>query len=569
MNKWEKEVQTSLLNSEAEVLKELEKLYAKALSDIKQSIKTFDAQIKSLDTVLQQGQQQGTLSPDQASQLISIRQSKVYQKEFQEALQGQVSDVLGNLLTRSYQSISDYLTDSYDNAFIGTMYDLNKQGLPFIFPIDQASVTRAVLLDSKISNGLYNALGLNVDDLKKRITQEISRGIAASRQYAEIARNLTAASGAPLSRTKTIIRTEGHRIQNAAVKDAQERAKAAGADVVKQWDATLDSLTRPDHQLLDGQIREINEPFEVNGKKADRPGEFGTPEEDCNCRCVMLTRARWALDEDELQILQERAAFFDLDKSKDFEDFKKKYVKAAAKTQIDITNGGQFERMTYSDENKYWDRMEHEFLTQNYGVREERQLWQKDGGYIQNGDGYKDINDKLRGFKDKYDNPKCRITELVMNRVTNNNSLQKDYIGFRKVDMSYLEKVLGFDISGLTKKSSQFPAFGGSRRVEIPKDKESAQIIADKISALVGTTNGTIYDKAYTSVSLSENLNFFTHYPIKFEIQMPKGTKGLITSNMMESEFIAKKDTGIEILGADVYNDGKKYIVRVFGKMVQ
>ena len=59
------------------------------------------------------------------------------------------------------------------------------------------------------------------------------------------------------------------------------------------------------------------------------PGAFGDPSEDCNCRCVALTRARWALDEEELATLKERAAFFELDKQDSFEDFKKKYLKAA------------------------------------------------------------------------------------------------------------------------------------------------------------------------------------------------------------------------------------------------
>ena len=92
----------------------------------------------------------------------------------------------------------------------------------------------------------------------------------------------------------------------------------------------LDGKTRPTHRKLDGQIREVDEPFEMDGKKAMFPGDFGDPAEDCNCRCASLTRARWGLDEDELKTLKERAKFFDLDKTKDFKDFKKKYLKAAA-----------------------------------------------------------------------------------------------------------------------------------------------------------------------------------------------------------------------------------------------
>ena len=55
----------------------------------------------------------------------------------------------------------------------------------------------------------------------------------------------------------------------------------------------------------------------------------GDPAEDCNCRCVALTRARWELDASELQTLKDRAKFFGLDKTDNFKDFEKKYLKAA------------------------------------------------------------------------------------------------------------------------------------------------------------------------------------------------------------------------------------------------
>ena len=67
----------------------------------------------------------------------------------------------------------------------------------------------------------------------------------------------------------------------------------------------------------------------MDGKKAKYPGEFGRPEEDCNCRCTANSIPRWALDEAELEEQKERAKFFGVDKAGDFEDYKKKYLKAA------------------------------------------------------------------------------------------------------------------------------------------------------------------------------------------------------------------------------------------------
>lgn len=134
---------------------------------------------------------------------------------------------------------------------------------------------------------------------------------------------------APLSRARTIVRTEAGRVQEQANFDAANKAKAAGADVVKQWSAVLDGKTRDTHRELDHQIREMDKPFETRGKKAMYPHDFGDPAEDCNCRCTLLTRARAALDKDELAVMQKRAEFFGLDKTDSFEDFKKKYLKAA------------------------------------------------------------------------------------------------------------------------------------------------------------------------------------------------------------------------------------------------
>ena len=78
-------------------------------------------------------------------------------------------------------------------------------------------------------------------------------------------------SGAPMRRAKTIVRTEAHRIQQASQEDARQLAKSKGANVVKQWNATLDGATRPTNKMLDGQIREVNEPFVIGTKKQCTP----------------------------------------------------------------------------------------------------------------------------------------------------------------------------------------------------------------------------------------------------------------------------------------------------------
>lgn len=124
-----------------------------------------------------------------------------------------------------------------------------------------------------------------------------------------------------------ITRTEAHRISQQAAYDALKKAKDNGADVVKQWDATLDKRTRPSHARVDGEIRELDEPFSNGLMKPGDPN--GRAAEVINCRCQLLQRARCALDEDKLDELKERAAYFGLDKTANFEDFRRKYMPAS------------------------------------------------------------------------------------------------------------------------------------------------------------------------------------------------------------------------------------------------
>lgn len=287
----------------------------------------FQADIDLLDQALSQD----GLDDTTKALLQSQKRSKVYQQNYQQALKGQVSGILDKMQGDNYATIDKYLNSCYETGYIGTMYDIAGQGIPIIAPIDQAAVVKAVQLDSKISNGLYTALGVNVGKLKKTITQEISRGIASSLSYSDISRNLKNTSGVPLYNAKRIVRTESHRIQQQSAEDSRRIAKSKGADVVKQWNAALDSRTRDSHARVDGEIRELDEKFS-NGLMF--PGDpAGGAAEVVNCRCTADTRARWAIDEEELQTLKDRAAYFGLDKTENFEDFKKKYLAAAKESE--------------------------------------------------------------------------------------------------------------------------------------------------------------------------------------------------------------------------------------------
>lgn len=276
MRKYEKEVLQAQLKKEKDVLNQLKAIYQEAIEQVNERIK-----------ILQ----------------FDETQSKIYQMQYQMSLKKQLEKILNNMNEKQYSTIQEYLDDCYYEGFVGTLYSLQKQGVPLVMPIDQEAAVRAIQTDSKISEGLYSALGVDTNRLKKTIASEITRGVATAMPYADIARNVNNQANTGFSNAMRICRTEGHRIQQASTYDAQKAAKEKGANVVKVWDSTLDGKTRPTHRKLDGQIREVDEPFEMDGMKAMFPGDFGDPAEDCNCRCASMTKSRWALDSEETKWL--------------------------------------------------------------------------------------------------------------------------------------------------------------------------------------------------------------------------------------------------------------------------
>mgnify|MGYP000397004030 FL=1 len=271
------------LLSEKKVMEQLERSYQKALEDVKDRLRQLDERTDEEN-----------------------RQAVAYQKAFQQGLQKQLERILGKLHSKTYRTVQEYLRDCYLTGHTAVLYGLQSDGLRLSLPIPQDKVCQAAVNDTKLVKPLYDSIGEDFAGLKKHITDIVSAGFASGASYGDMANQITGKMignyatmrGGALGRAKLIVRTEGNRIANAARLEAARTAKQQGADLVKQWDSTMDKKTRPHHVQLDGQVRELDEPFEVDGRKAQAPGKFGIASEDINCRCHAYSRPRWAVRAD-------------------------------------------------------------------------------------------------------------------------------------------------------------------------------------------------------------------------------------------------------------------------------
>ena len=165
MNKWEKQVQRSLLKDEQRILRILELMYRDVLREVQDRMLVYYNRV--------------IVDPADAA--------AVYQLRYQQALAQQLSDILDGFEDKNYTSIQSYLEDCYTNGYVGAMYDIHRHGIPVVTPIQQENVVRAITTDSKISVPMYTRLGNNIAQLKTAIAAEVTRGIASGTSWHDTA----------------------------------------------------------------------------------------------------------------------------------------------------------------------------------------------------------------------------------------------------------------------------------------------------------------------------------------------------------------------------------------------
>lgn len=276
MKKWEKEIVQKQISDEQKVIWRMRDSYKLAMKDVKERI-----------AVLQSREQ---------------TQSVIYQFKYQQELQKELETIYAKMSSEWYTNIDDYLKGCYEDGFYSTMYSLHNQGIPIILPFNQEEMAQMAAQSDYEGIKLSEKLYTDSVEMARISRQEMTRGLATNASYADIARTVEKRGEATFNQAKRIVRTESHRIHNEVRLKTMMKAKEEGADVVKQWDSTVDKRTRPHHVELDGQLRELDQPFKIpsTGATTMKPGGFGVAGEDINCRCEMLQRARWALDKSEI-----------------------------------------------------------------------------------------------------------------------------------------------------------------------------------------------------------------------------------------------------------------------------
>jgi len=274
--------------SHAEIEKRLRSVYEAAQRDIIERLDKFQQRFLAQDKINTALVKAGAMTEDEYQTWLKgqVFSGKIWQE--------QVKGLTDTLLDANRQALR--IIDGERRAVFGEnasyqAYQLEKSAnADFGFTLyDSATVTRLIrnqpnLLPEKRVNAIKDAAWN-----RKTVSSVITRGILSGESIEKIARHL----GDELSRKdeKAMLRyarTAMTAAQNAGRMEVMDEAIEMGIKVKKVWLATLDERTRESHALLDGQIREVHEPFSSILGPIMYPGDpSADPANTWNCRCSL------------------------------------------------------------------------------------------------------------------------------------------------------------------------------------------------------------------------------------------------------------------------------------------
>lgn len=305
-----------------------------------------------------------------------VAAGKMSQEDYEAWLQGQVfqgkqwsakRDQIANTLYHANDTAQKMINGQTTNVFAFNANYMSYRmehdaGVDFGFEMyDSATVTRLIKDDPNIlpfkKLNKEKDVQWNWKNLRGQLTQGIIQGESIDKITSRLAKEVPNRNWKQM---RTHARTAFTSAQNAGRQESLRAARAKGINVRKQWMATLDERTRWMHQVLDGQVQELDSPFEVGQYSIMYPGDpHASPAMVYNCRCTLV---------------------------QSIADYPEEYKRR------DNTNDEEISKMTYRD----WEKYKKTAGAASAVSGEEKVYYNKDNDYTIQLDGYsEDVNSGL------------------------------------------------------------------------------------------------------------------------------------------------------------------------------
>lgn len=209
-------------------------------------------------------------------------------------LEQQIAGEIKKLTNENIKTTTKTLKDIFSEQYYLTGFAFEQSlGMRLGFGLLNPTVIDGSVLNSLDRIKWTDRMKDHAQEYVNQIRSELTQGLIQGEGYGKITKRIIDKTGINAGKVTRIVRTEGHRVQNAASLLAYDKTQVAadrlGLKTVKKWVATLDNRTRDTHQQMDGQEADAEGMFTFpGGAKTPAPGIQGPPEEIINCRCTTI-----------------------------------------------------------------------------------------------------------------------------------------------------------------------------------------------------------------------------------------------------------------------------------------
>lgn len=270
--------------------KEINKIYKASEKDIEKELNAFFKDFKKSDAIWRKKLKNNEITKEEYRKWLEV---KIFQGKLWKLKEEELAKEIFDFNNAAYNMINSDLPYIYSLGYNVAAYELeNGAGVDFNLLIkDSDAVSRIIRENPRLLP--YKKLDKSKDVAWNFsiFNSEVAKGLALGESIQEIAKRL---SLVVTNRNKKEMikhaRTSMTSATNQGKINRYKEAEEKGIELKKQWVSTLDSRTRLSHAHLDGQIRNIDEPFEIGGLEIDFPGDAKAhPSLVYNCRCRMKT----------------------------------------------------------------------------------------------------------------------------------------------------------------------------------------------------------------------------------------------------------------------------------------
>ena len=269
----------------------LSRVYRQAQRDIDEKLKDWQKRHEEREAKYRQQLADGKITQ---ADFDAWMRGQVFQDKQWQARKAEIDRILLNADREAQRIVNEGKIGVFADNANYIVYDLERNGkVNTGFTLyDQNTVTRLVKSDPQILP--KPAPGVQKDKAytyyNKLMNSAITQGIVQGETIPQIAKRIVDVTGeSSYASAVRNARTAYTGAQNAGRMEGLHQAKRLGINVKKKWLATLDNRTRDAHADLDGQIQEVDDPFESELGDIMYPGDpTAEPGNTYNCRCTLV-----------------------------------------------------------------------------------------------------------------------------------------------------------------------------------------------------------------------------------------------------------------------------------------